>query len=201
MRATDILQEEHCVIKQVLLCLEKMAVKACGPTGLDAQSARDAVDFFRHFADHCHHAKEEECLFPLMEARGFPRQQGPTGVMLDEHEQGRALLKALEAQIDEAASGDRFAVKAFAKYAHAYCDLLHRHICKENKRLFPMADQAFTEADQRTLLERFALVEHHDMGPGTHERYLKLADDLAQRFDVPLEHRAPAGAHVCHLHS
>src|SRR5580765_4010775 len=200
MRATEILKEEHRVIKQVLTCLEKMAVRACGPLGLDAQSARDAVDFLRHFAEHCHHAKEEACLFPLMEARGFPRHGGPTGVMLDEHEQGRSLLKALEYQIDAAAAGEPHAVRALVNAANAYCDLLHRHICKENKNLFPMADMTFSEHDQQFLLDRFADIEHHDVGPGAHERYLKIADDLAERFGVPREEGAAPSGHGCLSH-
>mgnify|MGYP000753666721 CR=1 FL=1 len=44
----------------------------------------EAVDFFRMFADRCHHAKEENHLFPAMEAKGMPREGGPTGVMLYE---------------------------------------------------------------------------------------------------------------------
>jgi hemerythrin-like domain-containing protein len=201
MQATEILREEHRVIKQVLFCLEKMAVQASGSGGIDAQSAREAVDFFRHFADHCHHAKEEACLFPLMESRGLPREAGPTGVMLDEHEQGRHLLKAMASEIDAAAAGDQDAVQAFANAAHGYCDLLHRHICKENKHLFPMADALFDHDDQQLLLERFSKIEHHDVGPGAHERYLKLADDLADRFEVPKEESLVAGAHLCSHHS
>jgi hemerythrin-like domain-containing protein len=184
MRATDILREEHRVIKDVLLCLEKMAERACGPAGLDAKSAHEAVEFLRHFADHCHHAKEEACLFPLMEARGFPRESGPTGVMLAEHDEGRSLLKTVAAHIDAAAAGDAQAARAFASAAEAYCDLLHRHICKENKRLFPMADTVFDDDDQRQLLERFSSIEHCKIGPGVHERYLKIATDLADLFEV-----------------
>jgi hemerythrin-like domain-containing protein len=41
-------------------------------------------------AEPCHHAKEEKDLFPRMEGRGLPRQQGPLAVMLVEHELGLA---------------------------------------------------------------------------------------------------------------
>ena len=50
----------------------------------------DAMDFIKTFADSCHHAKEEDLLFPAMGEAGFPSRGGPVGVMLMEHEQGRA---------------------------------------------------------------------------------------------------------------
>jgi hemerythrin-like domain-containing protein len=62
---------------------------------------RQGVDFVRNFADRCHHAKEEENLFPRMEARGVPRDGGPIGVMLFEHEEGRAYVRAIAGAIDD----------------------------------------------------------------------------------------------------
>ncbi len=47
-----------------------------------------------------------------------------------------------------------------------------------------MADQTLTEDDQQRLLEAFQHVEHEHMGLGTHEKYLLLADQLAERFGV-----------------
>ena len=52
-------------------------------------------EFFRLFADQCHHGKEEELLFPLLEQKGIPRTGGPIGVTLHEHEEGRALVRQM----------------------------------------------------------------------------------------------------------
>jgi len=48
-----------------------------------------------------------------------------------------------------------------------------------------MADQALTEQEQTQVMESFALVEHDDLGPETHRKYLDIATQLAQRFGVP----------------
>ena len=77
MKPTQILENEHRVIEQVLDCLDKIADRCETDGRLDAESAREAVDFFRNFADRCHHGKEEAELFPLMHARGFPQEGGP----------------------------------------------------------------------------------------------------------------------------
>ena len=162
--------------------LEKLANGCVINKVLDAASARQAVDFFQNFADRCHHAKEEEHLFPALEAHGFSRAYGPTGVMLHEHEQGRRYLQGIAAAIDQAAAGDAAFQWRFTEQAWAYIELLRQHIAKENQRLFVMADERLTEDDQQALLDAFAAVEDEEMHAGIHEKYLQMADEMAQRF-------------------
>jgi hemerythrin-like domain-containing protein len=184
MKPTDILSAEHRVIEQVLGCLEKM-VQDCSERGqLDEPSAADAISFFKVFADRCHHGKEEVHLFPAMEAKGFPRESGPTGVMLREHEEGRQYVRGMEASLTAAAGGDAQAQKQFCRNARGYIHVLRDHIHKEDHCLFGMANQAFTEQDQRDLLAKFDAVEHEEMGAGTHEKYLAIANRLADRYGV-----------------
>lgn len=185
MRPTDILSSEHRVIEQVLDCLEKMVQQSGADGKLPQEPARDAVAFFRMFADRCHHGKEEAHLFPAMEAKGFPRDTGPTGVMLHEHERGRAHVRGMDAAIAGAAAGDAAALAAFVEHGCGYIRLLREHIEKEDHCLYSMANQAFTEEDQQALLAAFEKVESEEMGPDTHETYLAIANKLAERYGVP----------------
>ena len=182
MKPTEILSDEHRIIELVLDCLEKLAQNCVAQGRLDKTSAEQALDFFRNFADRCHHGKEETHLFPAMEAKGFPRQGGPTGVMLSEHEQGRAHIRAMADAIEGAAAGNREAVAQFVSNAQGYVGLLREHIEKEDHCLFTMANQVLTEDDQQRLLAAFENVEHEHMGLGTHEKFLSLADELADRL-------------------
>ena len=192
MNPTEILKSEHRVIEQVLDCLEQIAAECRAQGRLEAESAREAIDFFRNFADRCHHGKEEAHLFPAMEAKGFPRDAGPTGVMLHEHEAGRAHVRAMDEAVAQAAAGDAAAVAQFCEHAGGYVELLREHISKEDHCLFAMADRAFSAADQAALLAKFEHVEAHDMGEGTHQRFLDLANRLADRCHVARA-QAPAG--------
>jgi hemerythrin-like domain-containing protein len=200
MKPTEILSAEHRVIEQVLNCLEKMVAGAEQTGALEKRPALDAVAFFRAFADECHHGKEEAHLFPAMEARGFPRDGGPTGVMVHEHELGRNHVRGLAAAIEPAAAGDPAALRRFIEHGRGYLDLLRQHIQKEDHCLFPMADQAFTPADQAELLAAFEQVERHHRGAGTHEKFRKMADDLADRFAVARATAAVAGHECCGHH-
>lgn len=178
MLPTEILKNEHRVIEQVLEVLEHIAEGAAKDKLLDAASASQALDFFRNFADRCHHGKEEAQLFPMMESKGFDRDSGPTGVMCLEHDEGRALIKGMADSI-EANDPD-----SFAGHAREYVRMLRMHIQKEDHCLFSMADKVFTTSDQDELLRRFEAVEVEDMGAGTHEKYLRIANDLADRYGV-----------------
>ena len=184
MKPTEILKDEHRVIELVLDCLERMIEQAGLDQKLDGVSAKQAVDFFRNFADRCHHAKEETHLFPAMEAKGFPRDGGPAGVMRYEHDQGRAAVRGMNEAIDAAADGTVEALARFAEHGRRYIDLLRQHIEKEDHCLYPMADQAFSEQDQQDLLDTFQKVESDEIGTGTHEKYLQMANQLADRFGV-----------------
>jgi hemerythrin-like domain-containing protein len=197
MKPSDILSGEHRVIEQVLNCLEKIA-EDCQKTGkLDGRSAREAIDFFRQFADHCHHGKEEAHFFPAMEAKGFSREMGPTGVMLHEHDQGRSYIRAMNEVVETAASGETAACAKFSQNARAYLDLLREHIQKEDHCLFGMANQAFSDEDQQKLLDAFAHVEAEEMGADTHEKYLNLANELADRWNVPRAEATIPCHHAC----
>jgi len=178
MKPTEILSSEHRVIEQVLDCLDQIITGAERTGKLDVASATDALNFFRTFADQCHHGKEEAHLFPAMEAKGFPRESGPTGVMLAEHEQGRACVRQMQAAITAGA------VPAFAEAGRRYSALLRQHIQKEDHCLFSMADNAFSAADQAALLAKFERGEAEEMGAGTHEKFLGIAGALAKKFGV-----------------
>jgi hemerythrin-like domain-containing protein len=198
MKPTEILSSEHRVIERVLDCLEAMVAQARRAGRLEPQPAKDAVAFFRDFADRCHHGKEEAHLFPALEAKGFPRQGGPTGVMLHEHEQGRAHVRGMAEAIDAAAAGDAAALRQFIGHAEGYISLLREHIYKEDHVLFQLADRTLSEADQEALAAAFGRVEAEEMGRGTHERYLRVAEELAKRYGVADKGSAPfAGEFHC----
>ena len=181
MKPTEILSSEHRVIEQVLVCLDQIIANAERTGKLDKDSATDAVNFFRTFADQCHHGKEEAHLFPAMEAKGFSRESGPTGVMRAEHEQGRACVRQMREAI---ATG---AVQPFAAAGRRYSELLRQHIQKEDHCLFGMADNAFSAAEQAALLAKFEKVEAEEMGAGTHEKFLGIAEALAKKFGVAMQ--------------
>lgn len=187
MRPTEILMDEHRVIERVLDALIDIATEAQRQQRLDAQAAGDALEFFRIFADTVHHGKEEAHLFPAMEAKGFPRQGGPTGVMMMEHDEGRGHVRAMAEVISAAAQGDPQALQRFRDHAFHFAQLLRAHIQKEDQCLFSMADESFNAEEQRRLTEAFERAESVEIEAGLRERGLALAAALTTgRGTVPV---------------
>ena len=185
MQPTDILMNEHRLIEQVLNCLEKILDQCTAEKKLDTKSAKQAIEFFRTFADRCHHGKEEVQLFPVMQANGFSGGCSPVVVMLREHELARLYIQGMDAAIELAAAGDPESLKWFIEHGHSYLKLLREHIRKEDLCLFPAANHRLTEKDQEQLLVAFEKFEAEEIPPGTHETCIKIADELADRFGVP----------------
>lgn len=182
MKATAILMHEHEVIGQALAVLDAMAGRLAAGGSVPAQDLEQLLEFFVAFADGCHHAKEERILFPALEAAGVRREGGPIGVMLDEHEAGRRLIGRMRRDAAAAAGGDAEARRRFAEAAHEYVALLEGHIAKENRVLFPAADTRLTEEDDREITAAFEQHEALEMGPGVHEGFHRMLDDLAARY-------------------
>jgi hemerythrin-like domain-containing protein len=141
MDAVDTLMNEHRAIERVLHGLLGFADAAARRGAADRGELARFVEFFREFADACHHGKEEDVLFRAMVAHGFPANGGPVAVMLHEHAQGRALVGALGAQAEETGAWTPEALRALGATARAFAELLGAHIQKEDGVLYPMAEQ------------------------------------------------------------
>lgn len=142
---TAMLRHEHEVILRALAILERIGQGLDARQPLDRKALEWLVDFFKTFADRCHHGKEEQHLFPILERYGVPRDGGPLGVMLVEHEQGRVLVRAM-AEGENQEAGEAI---------HRYVTLLRAHIDKENNVLLPLAEQVLSEEEQHALLRAF----------------------------------------------
>jgi hemerythrin-like domain-containing protein len=188
MQATQVLSEEHKVIVRVLEALELATRQLENGSKIRPQFFLHAADFIRGFADGCHHQKEEGVLFKFMEKAGMPAENSPVGVMLTEHEQGRAFTRGMRSAAEEMQAGDDAAASKVIANAHGYVALLRQHIQKEDSILFPMADRLIPPDQHQAVWEGFEHVEHHETGEGIHEKYLALAESLEKesRDGIPV---------------
>ena len=165
---TGVLREEHEVILRALTVLERVGRDLAAGKSVAQETIASLANFFRTFADRCHHAKEEAHLFPAMAEHGIPKEGGPIGVMLQEHEEGRALVRTF------AQSESATAVAAIRRFVI----LLRDHIAKENEILFPMADQVIPEREQAAMMNKFELAEQEVAGPGVHQKLIVELEQL-----------------------
>jgi hemerythrin-like domain-containing protein len=178
MKATQILMEEHQVIERVFVAMHAAATRLSNGEDVRPAFFINAALFIKNFADGCHHKKEEGALFPAMIPPGKSASGGPVGVMLSEHEQGRAFVREMRSAAEQWEKGDLSAQYAVIQNALGYVQLLRQHIYKENNILFPMADQIISLDKQDLVTAEFERIEQEETGEGFHEKYLALADVL-----------------------
>lgn len=145
---------------------------------VDPAHVGQIVEFFHGFADECHHGKEEAVLFPALEKAGIPREGGPVGVMLYEHDQMRGALRAVGEAVERLRAGEVGAEGDIVRHAGDYAGTLRRHIDKENNVLFRMAEMRLGPDQEKQLAEQFEVVETQKMGAGKHEELHALLDRL-----------------------
>lgn len=178
-KATEVLMNEHRGIEQMLTVAEKAAQRVQAGGSVPPVVFLNMADFLRNFADKCHHSKEETQLFPAMEKAGVPRDGGPIAVMLAEHEQGRGYIRTLVDASERYAKGDKSATAPLLAAVRGYVALLRAHIEKEDGILFPMADAVLKTPEQARLYDAFEDIETNVMGPGVHERYHAMLDEMS----------------------
>ena len=184
MEATRCLREEHQVILRVLGCFEIALREAREAGAIDLATFEKFVEFFRGFADHCHHCKEEDRLFPVLVSAGIPKEGGPIGCMLAEHEQARAFVRSIAEQLVPAGEGDAAALQLVLDQGEDYIDLLRNHIAKEDNVLFNMADGVLDEPAVEGLARAYGEVETTPEYCQKFERCRAVADELADLYGV-----------------
>lgn len=120
---------------------------------------RDAVRFMCDSADKCHHAKEEDIVFPEMAKHGVPETGCPLEALRCEHVDGRQLVTTLAerteayAKRETGSTGPLMAV--IGEIGHLYAS----HIWKKDNMVIPMVDRLFPPEDIARLAERFERAE------------------------------------------
>lgn len=174
---TQMLEDEHRVIAKVVGAAPVLADRLEAGQVVDAATLQGMVEFMRTFADQCHHAKEEELLFPLLEKKGVPMQGCPVGALIAEHMRGRALVHELASAVDGYSRGERATQEAVVNSLRGLAKLYPSHIWKEDYLLFPLTNKVLSPAEQQALYQQFEQVEER-VGPEVHQRLAQFAEGL-----------------------
>ncbi len=185
---SELLMADHETTERVLDAVERALAAEGGPP---RSLLADAMEYFQGYVDACHNQKEEQHLFPLIERRGVPRDGGPLGVMLMEHDQGRGVLPRLAAAANRFVAGDSSALGELRETFAEYAAFMKNHFWKENDILYPMARRVMSDEDAAAVMRGIEATEAA-IGPGTRAKYYALAERITTAggvedlsFDVP----------------
>ncbi|MAK56286.1 MAG: hemerythrin [Pusillimonas sp.] len=170
------LVDDHRYILMVVNHLNSLAPGIAGSEPVDVPLLRQAVEFMREFADHCHHGKEEDLLFPALVEANVPESGCPIGGLKGEHVKGRKLVGQLEEGINLLETDEAQARQTLCEAIRGIALLYPDHIWKEDAMVFPMAERLLSDAEVNGLKVGFAEVEkthaHH------HQKHTEFALSL-----------------------
>ncbi|RIY42132.1 hemerythrin domain-containing protein [Neopusillimonas maritima] len=153
------LVDDHRYILMVVNHLDRLAPGIAGSEPVNAPLLRQAVQFMREFADHCHHGKEEDLLFPALVEANVPESGCPIGGLKGEHIKGRKLVGQLEEGINLLETDESQARQTLYEAIRGITLLYPDHIWKEDAMVFPMAERLLSDAQVNGLKLGFAEVE------------------------------------------
>jgi len=154
------LMHEHRLIERLIALMEKEAGRIEAGARPDSRLIDEAVDFFRTYADHCHHGKEEEILF--VELRKKPlsdEERRILGELVEEHVRGRALVGAIHEANGRAVPGDPASAAPLVPLMRELSGFYRVHIDKEDKHFFHPVMRHFSKQEMDDMLAAFEKVE------------------------------------------
>jgi len=182
MSGTDDLRSEHLGVERMLATLDAMSALLHEGGRVDPADLDHAIEFLRVFVDQCHHAKEEEHLFPALRVAGVTTAEKTIEVLLGDHERGRSGVARIAEAAHRLAAGDDIAREELAGALSAYTELLRAHIDREERDCFDLADRELPVEVQDDLVEAYERIEHEVVGDGRHEAFHALLDRMASVY-------------------
>ncbi len=192
MQPIGSLMIEHRLIERMLHLMEQEFARIKANIDVDPEFAfvdpvfiDTAVDFFRTYADRCHHGKEEDLLFKALGAKNLsPEHRKMMDQVIKDHAWAREatanLVRAKEGYLLEAPG----ALNDLMLHMEELLGFYPRHIEKEDKHFFIPCMAYFSEGEQADLLARMQEFDRQLI----HEKYRGVVEGIEK-------HR---GCKTCH---
>ncbi len=177
MQALDIISEEHRNLWRIAITLDGAAGELENGVSVEPAFFGSIFDYIEQFMDGCHHAKEDDYLFPRLRERN--QAAGPIIDRLQaEHRNGPEVLRSLRNQVAATARGE-LAGREFAAALRTYAQALKAHIRTEEKDALPMAREALTAEDWAEIDRAFLDNKDPMFGAEAREEFRELFHRIA----------------------
>lgn len=159
---------EHRLIEQAISLIKKESELIISTGRVDLSLLTDMVDFMRTYADRCHHGKEEDILFRVLESKDMTEEhRAMMARLVDDHRRSRALTSSLNDLLVPFRRGERGAVEEVVEILQALSTVYPDHIEREDKHFFPVAMKYLSTEERDNMLKEFQEFD----GKLVHEHY------------------------------
>jgi indolepyruvate ferredoxin oxidoreductase, beta subunit len=171
------LRQEHGAVMKVFSILQEISGKLEKRESQALDAFRRVLEFLQVFVDQCHHAKEEEFLFPALK-KAQSRNRSLIEELVSEHEQGRIMIRAMKASVGENNRKQDASLGALVGTIEEYLRIFRNHIRKENSLLFPEARDLLPAINQERMSLEFQKLEQERIGEGRHQSFHRMIEEL-----------------------
>lgn len=180
MFVTENLMKEHQLILKCIDLMERYVEFSLKhpDTPILLEKAAGFIEFIHEFADHFHHAKEEDILFRYLVAPGVLTHCNPVPQMLMEHDKGREYVRNMEQAVRAKALND------LAANGVQYARLLKEHIYKEDNILYPMAERGLSNEAKTAIMEEYVQTDQRLNSLAIWDKYEVFCTELEQRLNT-----------------
>lgn len=167
---------EHRLIERMVRLLRKQGEKIGRDHAADVVFLYKAIDFFKIYADRCHHGKEEDILFKALAQRGISQEHAKIlGELLQEHIVARKAIGRLAGAVNNYHEGAPLeALEDIKGCLEELIQLYPRHIEKEDKHFFLPCMDYFSKQERNAMLERFWKFDRELI----HEKYRNIVEEF-----------------------
>ena len=171
----DLLMSEHRLIERMITLTQKEIERVTETREVNPNFIIVAVDFFRSYADRCHHGKEEGILFKGLSQKQLANTDDKMmRALILEHAYARKTVSSLESFKESYVTGNIEASKNILQLMKELVEFYPVHIKKEDTQFFYPSMSYFTPQEQEEMLREFLDFDRNFI----HKKYQQIINTL-----------------------
>jgi len=172
---------EHRLIERMVNLVKKESERIGERTDVDLNFIDKAVDFFRTYADRCHHGKEESILFRDLAKKQLSQEHRKImDELIEEHVYARKTVKSLGDAKESYVQGLMEASKDVETILRELAEFYPKHIEKEDKHFFYPSMEYFNKQELDDMLREFWEFDRKMI----HEKYEQIVESMESSYAV-----------------
>jgi hemerythrin-like domain-containing protein len=178
MKIVGPLMKEHRLIERMVYLVKLEVDRLKNEKGVNVDFIHTVIDFFRTYADRCHHGKEEDILFrELKKKKLSDKHQKTMNELIEDHKKGRQYIKELECGYRNYLDGDPKEVCSIRAALEEIIRLYPQHIDKEDKHFFLEVMDYFSNKENQSLLGEENKFDQNII----HEKYKSVVENFENK--------------------
>lgn len=173
------LMKEHRLIERMVAQMKRELEEVRKNRKANPVFIDTAVEFYRMYADRCHHGKEEDILFRILAAKGLSDNlKTIMDELVEEHKASREMVKCLADAKEDYVAGDEKALGSIVTMLDRLSQFYPVHIAKEDKHFFFPCMEYCPQEEKDAILVQFDKFDKSLI----HEKYETIVEKMEKQL-------------------